>query len=640
MGMLKMGITFKGTKAILPTCNYDRGDRTAAEKDSCHSLNTEKNGDLRKEFNAHDIKSVGMKKADGGIGTRSELFQNIGNSILILQEAHKKRNGEYSFSAKETLSKLSRDFLNGDINTKECRKWLDYEKCDLPADVRRMVKNILDDCRTQFNPSDDVERHMVNGLGRLMQTEMSKLHLKKDTNGEMENISKKMMAMLPPSHNQLLVNKWLNNPPEEYPIGRTQSFFQQMGRENTKKMIMGEKKEFDAPLFMAFQRAQLIMLDNDFKNSPYSWQQRAHAIKDGAREINGDQRGKFQKLDDVRNQSARTEQNYGVGITRRKVSQDENDFYTDSHIKPTDWKRPDVTRKVHADALLNGRALATGVSNTANIHISGMYQLGVSSVMLRYGEPLNKKEMRRYTEMVINTMCLDGGHSRWEVLKGVNNLWHLMDNNMDDYYRRYGGPENNSVKKFDQDFIKNLKEIAPDALVKGGLEYDLHYKKMREDKTIDPADQINAFANALTQLRNGGDAKKHDLMQLRVRNTVPSNPSIHKFSADKQPAPRQAVLVRPHVAAQQLPPPPPPRLQPPPPQPKQPRSFRDMSRRDIEKLTVSDLNHRRTKTFAEIRPEHKKYLRPEVLSRINSRIDEHNKKNGFGFFSKDRMRHL
>jgi hypothetical protein len=319
------------------------------------------------------------------------------------------------------------------------------------------------------------------------------------------------------------------------------------------------------------------------------------------------QRGKFQGLDDVPGQRARTQANNGVGITRRRVSQDENDFYTDPHIKPTDWKRPDLTRRVHADALRNGRVLATGVSNTANIHISGMYQLGLSSVMTGHGEPLNKKEMRRYTEMVINTMCLDGGHSRWEVLKGVNNLSHLMEKNMGEYYQIYGGPENNKVRKFDEDFIKSLKDIAPDALVKGGLEYDLHYKKLRQEGTIDPADQINAFVNALTQLRNGSDAKKHDLMQLRARNTVPSNPSIHKFPAE------QSV-------------------------PLSDKAFKDMSNSEIRKLTKPDLANRRTKSLGLMSEHQKKYLTPEIRDYINQRIDSYNKR--VGRFSPERMRHF
>jgi hypothetical protein len=413
------------------------------------------------------------------------------------------------------LTKLSKDFFDGKVDTKNTREWLRSSECDLNDKNKENILRILDGCRKNYKPDPSLERHQTNGLGRLVETELAKLNMSYDTNAHMRAISKSIIEQVEPKKLDEILKKWMQKNPEEYPVARLSELRKKYGDSGIESIIKQDKEhdnKFDALLFVSFHRFLSQEIDKEFSTKD-GWRRRASVQKENQRKTLNAIRGRRPEFETPSALKSR----HAIGLGKRRVSIDFDKELTSRHTRPIDYKTAKLNQ-VHKNVIQNDKVLASGLSSTTNIHISGIYQMGLQA--LKNDPKLDSKSMmqgneammRSYCEMIANTLCLDGGHSHWEVFKAINVIAKKMETDQEKLYAEF--PADKREKDYDKTFIKTLKKIASDGMVNDGLDYSEHYLRLEKSKMMDPHCREDAFSHAVVQLRNGREVATDDRLNL------------------------------------------------------------------------------------------------------------------------------
>jgi hypothetical protein len=509
--------TIKNGYLILRPYNHDKADKLSEVTDPLLKLNSGQHSDPKKIFNGNNVQGISVETGRP-IGTKSDYFQNIANFILVLSEGQKgsaSTPGKNEFNPRVVLAKLSKDFFDGRVETKHTRAWLQSSDCDLNKKNKENIMRILDGCRKSYKPDPSLDRHQINGLGRLVETELAKLNMSYDTNAHMLAISKSILDQIEPKKIDSVLKKWIDNPPKEYPVARLSELKKKYGDKGVAGIIKQDKDhegKFDALLFVSFHRFLSQEIDKDF-STKNGWKRRSSVQKENQKKALNSIRGvrpEFETPNDLKGKHA-------VGLGRRSVSIDFDKNLTSKHTRPIDYKSAKLNQ-IHKNVIQNDKVLGSGISSTTNIHISGVYQTGLQA--LKNNPSLDAKSMmqnnevtmRGYCEMIANTLCLDGGHSHWEVFKAINTIAKKMESDQDKLHAEYSADKRE--KDYDKVFIKTLKKIATDGMVNDGLDYSEHYAHLEKTKMMDPHCREDAFSHAVVQLRNGRDIAAEDRLNL------------------------------------------------------------------------------------------------------------------------------
>lgn len=480
---------------------FDKYDRKAESLAPAHGIKTPENEDTLQRIRDADRITIGASRR-GDIATKSELFQNIGNSIILLKEAYK--NTPDGFNANKLLYPIAKDQVNQDDGLTHTRRWIDSPKCSLNNQAKKDVLSILNGCKNAYddgkstlqaeNPREYLKRQDVNGLNRLVETKMSKatLYASPEINKIQQQICNSIRKQWSPKEWDRLIDLWLQKRPSEFPVGRLQTHLQKGDKKtpaNSASARFDKAGQFDVAQFISFHRFLSKHLSKDVTEA-----QKAsyHSIKEHRGEVPA-----------VETPSGRKDA-HKIGITLRNVSTESLRDLTDVHTRPIDYKRADPTRPIHNVGMDLGYPLACGLSGTTNVHLFGLYQ-GHADSMNHYertGEDrgvMTEASLRGFIEMLASTLCLDGGHSRFELYAGAMTTLQAM-RNMDPPLEH-------------QEFIDNLAKVV-EPFVNGLKLYDNHYKLLIDDEMMDKAQLHDAFTDSLVHLRNGKDVAQKNTLHL------------------------------------------------------------------------------------------------------------------------------
>lgn len=395
----------------LSTIAYDKFDKKAQDHLSGHAIKTEDNKSTLDELKRADGIKMTMTKGEEP-ATRSELFQNVGNSIVLLKEAYK--HTSIGFNANKLLYPLAKDQANQDEGFTHTRKWLDSAKCTLNNRAKTDVLTVLDGCKKAYDTGKNnlhlqgyaayAKREDVNGLNRLVETKMSKatLYASPEVNRIQQQVCEAIKNQWSSKEWNRLIDLWIKKQPSEFPVGRLQTALQKGDKKtpaNSAAARFDKAGQFDVAQFMSFHRFLSKHLSKDVTEA-----QKAsyHSIKE--------HRGDVPAVDTPKGYKDA----HKIGITLRNVSMESLRDLTDSHTRPVDYKRADSTRPIHNAGLNLGYPLACGLSGTTNVHLFGLYQGYVDAAEHYHNTGdsrglLTEKALRGFVEMLASTLCLDGG---------------------------------------------------------------------------------------------------------------------------------------------------------------------------------------------------------------------------------------
>lgn len=475
----KPELKITGDSIILPVINYDSRDQRASEWSQSHSTTqTREKNDASKK-----IGKIPVKMQDHDITNYSDLIQNAVNSILLLSEV--RDSSKKRFNPIHVLDKVLDDYLNSAWKFPETQEWLNSSSCKHEKEIKKELIQVLKDLSNNYKPNlGSFESKHINGFGRLFETKLSK-NILEHNNHENFVTCNLVKDLYRDDFWNKHIDKWHHEKPKEYPVGRLSRMKKEGTLRDSFKILNGEmiRNKFDTTHFMAFMRNISQYLERDVKRRQELTWDKIHDMKGNS---------------PAQKTPKELENRHFVGITRRNVSMDSLPDLTASHTRPVDYKGPDFNQVGHHVAVRMGKPLGSGISGTTNIHTIGLLQAEKDAIA--QDKPiLNKKRMRHYFELLASTLCLDGGHSRYEVYKSINII-------------------GNELSKFkdhqSKDLGLRLLEISNNSMVnKGG--YKAHFDKLTADRLIPRKDILNAFTETAVQLRNGRRHVRKDTFKLK-----------------------------------------------------------------------------------------------------------------------------
>lgn len=508
----------KDIKCIL--AGYDASERRVEDIDPTHGIGTPENKRYLNELRDFALcdprlrtnRIVISSDKNLRLSTKSEVFQNLGNEMILLQEAYHRT--PFQFNGADIMLYLSKDEANKDDTFFHTNRWINSNRCSIPETPRELITSFLKSVKEEYKDGERLltakdrdeitRRRYTSGLARLVETKQAKACLKSNNvriNENCRHLAIKIRDQHSEKFYDSMIIQWMKIQPEEYPVGRLRTTLMKAGGENMAKLsawgmknkLDPNNEKFDVSQFMAFHRFLSTKIDSRLK------EQRDSVFSGAIMPLRGNQPRFPAASQDV--------DRHKIGITMRNISTESLPGYTDLHTRPIDYKMPSKDLEQQIRQVDHGHPLACGLSGTTNIHLWGLYASHQDNVIAaKEGgaayHPLSPSEMLGFLHLLASTLCLDGGHSRYEVIKAAI-LVH-RDMKVQD------------LPKENREFVENLgKALDP---IDTGYLYDDFLRPVMQAGYMAEEQMHNAYSDSIVHLRNGKDIANKDYFDLRYRN--------------------------------------------------------------------------------------------------------------------------